>query len=79
MTNMTKRRLQVLRVLADMLYSGLRPSVSEWGAAAGLTYGGIQSHYSVLLAEKYVSRTPGQARSIEITAIGRKALAEGEK
>lgn len=72
----TTRQLEVLRLIADAVATGLPPTVRELGGMLGhITTNGVHDHLRALERKGLLQRTPGLARGLRITGAGREALA----
>lgn len=83
MANLTAPQLRILRVIVDSVDAGgvCRLSYQEIGARAGLrARSTIHKHVGVLMADGYVTRPHGHARSLEPTALAyAKSSAHGSR
>lgn len=69
--------LDVLKALVELKdhNDGMTPTVRELGSYLGVTGPSVQRHINALVASGFLSRRPGQPRTMALTDSGRSVLA----
>lgn len=79
---LTPRQEQVYKYIVEQNRKGVYPSIMEIGEQLGIrSFNGVSDHLKALEDKQYISRVPGQARSVRAIGVIQQQkldLAEGD-